>query len=390
MLTGGGTGGHITPVLAIASELKKLRPDVRLVYVGQKGGKLADLPASHPAIDAVYAVRAGKFRRYHGEGWRQVFDLATQAQNACDAVLTLVGLWQSYWLVKRLKPSVIFTRGGYVSVPVALGGKLAGVPYITHDSDSTPSLANRVIARWAAIHAVALPVEDYPYPKAKTISVGVPVAGEYRPVTTKLQQQYREELHLSDYRQVLLVTGGGNGAAWLNDAVTQQVPWLLKQYPRLAVVHVAGREHEQHTQDWYDRTIGVADRKRVIVKSFTSELYKFSGAADVIITRSGASSLAEFAIQGKACIVIPAEQLIWQVRHAKVLAKHGAVYLLGEAEAGHDHRLAQAVSSLFDNESARQELAANLSKLSHPDAARRLATVILDQAQPGHSQKVSS
>src|SRR5690348_4483700 len=96
VLTGGGTGGHITPVLAVASELKELRPDIRLVYVGQKGGALTDLPASHPAIDAVYSVRAGKFRRYRSEGWRQLFDFRTQALNLRDALWVLIGIWQSY------------------------------------------------------------------------------------------------------------------------------------------------------------------------------------------------------------------------------------------------------------------------------------------------------
>jgi UDP-N-acetylglucosamine--N-acetylmuramyl-(pentapeptide) pyrophosphoryl-undecaprenol N-acetylglucosamine transferase len=157
VVTGGGSGGHITPILAVAAELKQLDKSIRIVYIGQTGDKLADIPAADPHIDEVFTVRAGKFRRYHGEGWRQLLDIDTQLKNVRDAILVLIGLWQSFWLVRRLQPQVIFSRGGFVSVPVSLGGWLNHVPYITHDSDSMPSLANRLIARWAHLHAVALP-----------------------------------------------------------------------------------------------------------------------------------------------------------------------------------------------------------------------------------------
>ena len=379
ILTGGGTGGHITPVLAVASELKKLRPDARLVYVGQRGGVLLDLPAKHPAIDAVYAVRAGKFRRYKGEGWRQVFDIRTQTLNIRDGVWVLIGIWQSYWLMRRLRPSVIFTRGGYVSVPVALGGKLCGVPYITHDSDSTPSLANRLIARWAAKHAVALPAELYPYPRGKTITTGVPVAGEYRLVTTKLQHSYKEDIGLAAYDQILCITGGGNGAAGLNNAVIAAVPGLLERFHGLAVVHLTGRGHDAAVRAGYDAALGTQDRRRVVVMDFTNELYKYSGAADVIVTRAGASSLAEFAVQGKPCVVVPATQLAWQTRHAAALAKHHAIVVVAhETAAGHD-AVGDAIRALLEDDTQRQALGAALASLAHPDAAKQLAMLLLDQ-----------
>src|SRR3990167_7210097 len=120
ILTGGGSGGHITPLLAVADELKKQRPNLTLVYIGQRGDKLADIPAKHHSIDKVYTVRAGKFRRYHGEGWRQLLDLLTFGKNVRDFFLVLIGLWQSYWILKKLKPVALFVKGGYVGVPVGL------------------------------------------------------------------------------------------------------------------------------------------------------------------------------------------------------------------------------------------------------------------------------
>lgn len=351
-----------------------------MVFIGQKGDSLSDVPQQHPAIDKTYLVRAGKFRRYHGEGWRQVFDLETQGKNLRDAVNVLIGIWQSYWIMRRLRPNIILTKGGFVSVPVALGGALNGIPYITHDSDSTPSLASRIIARWAKLHAVALPKEDYPYPQDKTLTVGVPVSGDYVPVDTKLQQHYRSELGLEHFDKVLFVTGGGNGADYLNRLVADNTPALLERSPNLAIVHIAGRALEAQLNEMYDQLLSGPARKRVLVKGFVTDMYRYSGAADLVIARAGATALAELAVQGKACIIIPAKQLIWQSRHAKALAHHHAIIDLPESEANEPGKFADVVADLLQHRDKRTELAHNLAKLSQPDTAKRLAMVLLDQS----------
>src|SRR6266542_6902052 len=119
-LTGGGSGGHITPLLAVAHELKNQDPQIAITYIGQKGDGLADIPAQDPNIDTVKLVHAGKFRRYHGEGWRQLLDIPTMLKNIRDAVLVLAGIWESFWLLKTLRPDVVFVKGGFVGVPVGL------------------------------------------------------------------------------------------------------------------------------------------------------------------------------------------------------------------------------------------------------------------------------
>jgi UDP-N-acetylglucosamine--N-acetylmuramyl-(pentapeptide) pyrophosphoryl-undecaprenol N-acetylglucosamine transferase len=382
VVTGGGSGGHITPILAVAHELKRAQPDARIVYIGQRGDALIDIPAADPSIDEVYTVSAGKFRRYHGEGWKQVLDLRTQALNIRDAFLVVAGLWQSFWLLRKLQPAVIFTRGGFVSVPVALGGKLNRVPYITHDSDSVPSLANRIIARWASLHAVALPEEVYPYPRAKTKMVGIPLSHNYKPVTAAAQEKFRKELDLEAYKQVLLVTGGGNGAEGLNNAVIDNAEYLLKHYPGLCIVHIAGRGLEDVTNTAYDSKLAPAVRTRVKVKGFITDFHKYSGAADVIIARAGATNLAEFALQGKACIIVPAEQLVGghQIENAKTFAERGAIVLLTQDQAEQERRLATVVGELLDHPAKRAELGKNLSVFARDDAARELTVVLLEIA----------
>jgi len=384
-MTGGGSGGHITPILAIAHELKRQDVATEIIYIGQRGDKLSDIPAASSDIDAVYSVSAGKLRRYADEGWRQWLNLRTQALNIRDVARLLAGIWQSYWLLRKLRPDVIFSRGGFVSVPVALGGCLNRIPYVTHDSDSVPSLANRLIARWAHIHAVALPAEFYPYPAAKTVMVGIPVSDMYQPVTPEQRQQYRKELGLK-YGQIILLTGGGNGARTLNEALVANTRYLLGTFPDLAIVHVAGRALEAETTQAYDALkLGVA-RNRVHVLGFVTDLYRYSGAADVVVARGGATTLAEFALQAKACVIVPAPHLVGghQVKNTQAFAKEEAIIQLTEDQAEQPERLGRTVGELLRDDKKRTELARNLAAYAHPHAARELADLLINIGGEGH------
>jgi UDP-N-acetylglucosamine--N-acetylmuramyl-(pentapeptide) pyrophosphoryl-undecaprenol N-acetylglucosamine transferase len=365
--------------LAVAHELKQLRPDIRIVYIGQKGDSLIDIPAAHHAIDEVHAVSAGKFRRYHGEGWLQMLDLKTQFLNIRDGFRVLAGIWQSWRLLRRIKPAGIFTRGGFVSVPVALGGRLNGIPYITHDSDSVPSLANRLIARWARLHAVALPEKLYPYPPAKTKTVGIPLSSDYVPINAELMKQYKHQIGVPPDSQLLLITGGGNGAETLNAAVVASASWLLQKHPRLHIAHIAGRALETGLRASYEAVLSETALRRVEVLGFTTDFYRYSGAADVIVARGGATNLAEFAAQGKACIIVPAEQLVGghQVKNAEAYAHAGAIVLFSQAQAEQERRLATAVSDLLDSDDKRQDLSHKLHAFARNDAAHQLADILL-------------
>jgi UDP-N-acetylglucosamine--N-acetylmuramyl-(pentapeptide) pyrophosphoryl-undecaprenol N-acetylglucosamine transferase len=392
VVTGGGSGGHITPILAVARELKQLQPDVRIVYIGQKGDKLLDIPKNDPSIDEVFSVQAGKFRRYHGEGWKQIFAVPTQLMNLRDGLKVLVGIGQSYRLIKKLRPSIIFTRGAFVSVPVAIGGRFNHVPYVTHDSDSIPSLANRLIAGKARLHAVALPANVYPYPPAKTVTVGIPLSQEYQLVTSELQQQYRQELKLSPTAKILFATGGGNGAETMNEALIVAAPELLRRYPELIIIHVAGRKHQEAVSKSYSLAVeDVNQRQRVLVRGFITDLYRNSGAADIVVTRAGATNLAEFAVQGKPCIVMPAAQLVGghQLKNAQVLADAGAVVLLTDQEAVTDNGLARVVSQLFDDSARRQTLSNNFAGFARGDAAHTLAVLLLDEVKNTKTNEVT-
>jgi UDP-N-acetylglucosamine--N-acetylmuramyl-(pentapeptide) pyrophosphoryl-undecaprenol N-acetylglucosamine transferase len=380
LLTGGGSGGHTTPVIAVAAEIKRLQPKVKVVYIGPTGDAFNDIASKDANIDKTYTVRAGKFRRYHGEGLMQLLDIVTFFKNIRDFIYLIIGSYQSWRLIGQLRPDVLFSRGSYVSVPVALGAHFRGVPYITHDSDSIPSLTNRLVARWAAWHAVALPKELYPYPADKTVSTGIPISQQFVPVTEKLKDTYRKELNIPLKAKVLFVIGGGLGSDRVNTAVITVVPHLLRQFNDLYVIHGAGGNNETTVADTYKQNLSDIEQKRVVVKGFINDVQKYSGAADLIVTRAGATNLAEFAVQGKACIIVPSPFLSagHQLKNANYLAKEGAVEVLDEAALLDDpNRLAKLVSNLITDTGRLKKLSGALANYAQPEAATKLAKLVL-------------
>jgi UDP-N-acetylglucosamine--N-acetylmuramyl-(pentapeptide) pyrophosphoryl-undecaprenol N-acetylglucosamine transferase len=383
-MTGGGSGGHITPILAVAHQVKLLQPDCEVDYVGQTGDKLGDIPEQDANIDHTYTVRAGKLRRYHGEGLKQLLDASTVAKNIRDTGYVVTGLAQSYRLLRRLRPDVVFVKGGFVGVPVGLAAARLGIPYVTHDSDALPGLANRIVARWATKHAVALPKEVYTsYAASKTVTVGVPISHEYRPRSEAEILAIKERLGFAKDSQVVLITGGGLGAQRVNSAVVSVAAKLLEAHPKAVLVHLAGRAHADEVRQQYDAVLPARLRSRVRIEGFITNLYDFSAVADVIVTRAGGNSMAEFAAQAKACIVIPNPVLTGghQLKNAKAFADRDAVEIVEETELSASNgaeTLYERIAGLLDSKSKRKKLGATLQTFAQPDAAKQLAMLLLD------------
>lgn len=383
-LTGGGSGGHITPLLAVARELKRLDASVRLVYIGAAGDHVVDLVRNSSDIDVIHVIFSGKFRRYHGESFlKQLLDQKTLFFNARDAFLVVVGLMQAFYLVCRYWPSSIFIKGGFVGVPIGLAAAVTGRPYLTHDSDVVPGLANKIIGRWAAKHATGMPAELYAYPKHKTVYTGVPVQAQFQTIT---KQQARDELRIPQDSQVVLVTGGGLGSVRLNRFAANALRPLLQSNPKLQVVHVSGKLDASATQAAYE---GV-ERARVL--DFVSDMHLWAAAADVVVTRAGATSLAEMAVLGKACIVVPNPNLTGghQLKNARALEALGACVVLDERTLEEDaaELMTMAVHELLTVPSKRHALEQALKQTVMPQAAADLARLTYDLGD--RSKDVSS
>jgi UDP-N-acetylglucosamine--N-acetylmuramyl-(pentapeptide) pyrophosphoryl-undecaprenol N-acetylglucosamine transferase len=230
---------------------------------------------------------------------------------------------------------------------------------------------------------VALPKYVYDYPANKTVTVGVPHAPEFTHVSAKGIQRFRDGIGLGHYQRVLLAGGGGLGAQSINRALIACVPDLLGRYPDLAVVHISGRKEEVGVVNAYKSALPSKEQRRVVVKGFVTDLYRYSGAADVIITRAGATAMAEFASQAKACIVIPSPFLAGghQLKNAKVLAATKAARMVNEDDLRADPlSLMAPVVDLLDHPGYAHELGAKLAELAKPDAAHQVAMLLLEIA----------
>lgn len=376
ILVGGGSGGHLTPLLSVAEAIKSRDATARIVFMGQKGENLHEVMAKD-VIDETVLISAGKFRRYHGESFLQhVLDVKTIALNVRDLFRFLHGLWDSWSILRKYKPTVIFLKGGFVSVPVGVVARFQKVPYITHDSDAIPGLANRLTAKHAKYNLTALPSELYPYNPNKTKQVGIPLQSTFKRVTDTVSDTAKNELGYKKTDRIIISVGGGLGAQKINKALTASARQILTD-PSMNIIHITGKKLFAETKESYESQLDSEEMNRIKLIDFTTELYKYSEAADIVITRAGATNLAEFGVQAKTCIVVPAPHLTGgqQLHNAEVLKKTNAAVILDESSLS---ELPDRIK--FLSEMKREEFKSYgeaLEKLTVADAADKISDILL-------------
>lgn len=274
LFTGGGTTGHVTKNLILMRLLKKKHPSVEMHYAGVAHGKESDLVK--PELADFHVISSGKLRRY--------FSLETIP----DFFRFLKGIWGSYRLLGRLKPDLVMSSGGYVALPVAIGAHAHKIPVITHETDSVPGLANRMIARVAKTvmvgYQAALPAFG-----EKGVYVGNPVSPE---LLVGSREEGLKRLGFKAEKPVLLAMGGSQGSAEINHLIWELVPELVKHWQ---VVHLTGKGKAREL-----------DFEGYKSFEYVSEGYEdLLAAADVVVCRGGGNSMAEVAALGKTAIVIP-------------------------------------------------------------------------------------
>lgn len=375
-MTGGGSGGHITPLLSLAHELKKSSAGCEVIYIGHKGDQFDNLQLSTRDFDFTAFINSGKFRRYYGEGLLSHLNLKTLALNARDLFRVIAGISASLRILRKVKPDVVFSKGGFVAVPVGVAARLLKIPIITHDSDAIPGLANKIVGRWAKVKTSGMKSED-----SNKTYVGIPINPAIRFVAPKLQAEYKKELGLPIKSRLLLIGGAGNGAQSINELVVKIAPTLLRSDLGLRIVHLAGRAHAKATQDNYENNLEQPELERVQVMGFSNDFYKYCSAADLIISRAGATSIAEFAVEGKACVIIPSPFLAGghQLKNADILKSHDAAVIF-DNNASADELLG-VVGELLNDSDRRAQLAKNLHGQAVEDAAAKLAKIILSTAK---------
>ena len=275
ILTGGGTAGHVTPNIALLPRLKELGYDIQ--YIGSYTGIEKEL--IEPFGIPYHGISSGKLRRYFS------------VQNFTDPFRVLKGFREAHKLIRQLKPDVIFSKGGFVSVPVVLAGKRCKVPVIIHESDMTPGLANKIAIPSAAKVCCNFPETLKSLPEGKAVLTGSPIRQE---LLSGNKIAAMDMCHFTSDKPVILVIGGSLGAVAVNNAVREALPELLKDFQ---IIHLCGK--------------GKMDESLKDVEGYCqfeyikNELRNLFALADIVISRAGANAICELLALHKPNLLIP-------------------------------------------------------------------------------------
>ncbi len=362
VIAGGGTGGHVQPALAVLQSLAE-QVNVLPVWIGSSAGIERDVAAEN--MIPFTSIQTGKLRRY--------FSLQTPV----DAARIPIGAVQALFALRRIRPDVVFSTGGFVSVPTVVAARLLGIPSITHEQTATVGLATRINARFADVVALSFERsrENLTKTRGRVAVTGNPVRQSLFKGTP---ERAREIFGLPDDRPLIYVTGGVLGAHAINQAVIESLPQLLQL---ASIIHQCGPEagngdlsRLMATRNQLDAALG---QRYAIRERIGPELADVYSAASLVIGRAGAGTVAELAALGKPSILIPLPGTGGdeQTLNARVLAEAGAAVLLPQEQLTAD-RLVAEVRKLI--ESGRVDEMARAAKgHGQCDAADRLAREIL-------------
>lgn len=353
VIAGGGTGGHIIPALAIADELKSVA-EAEILFVGTPRG-----------LESRLVPAAGYPLRMIEVGQLKNVSFATRARTMIDLPLSLM---RCRTLLRQFKPGAVVGVGGYASGPAMGAAIVSGIPTLAFEPNAYPGLANRLVGKWVKAAAVNFaPAAKYFRNPQVT---GIPVRKEF------FQLQRRP----SNAPPHLLVFGGSQGARVLNTVVPKIAASLLAAVPGLTILHQAGARHAESTLAAYRASEAPAGRWEVY--AFLDDMPRRFEAADLVLARSGASTVAELAASGKPSLLVPFPQAAddHQRKNAEVLADAGAATVLLERDLTPE-RLQDTVMLMLRDREGLTRMSEQARKLAHPDATRRIAAMVREIMQ---------
>ena len=358
LFTGGGSGGHVYPLIAIVREMRRIyapteetaKSALEFYYLGPKDDFVRSM-LSHEDF-TTKAIFSGKIRRYFS------------FQNFTDILFKIpLGFLQALFLIIKIKPSLVFSKGGSGSISVAFAAKVLGVPLFLHESDSYPGLSNQKASKWAKKIFVSFPKTEYFDPK-QVIVTGNPIRKEILDGDKKIAGDI---FGLEFSKPIILIVGGSQGAEAINDFILESLNQLLKNYE---LIHVTGRENfdsvkaesqvviEKDLEKYYHPLAFLDEEK-------TKHAYK---ASDLIISRSGSAAIFEIAAVGKPSILIPLPSSA---------QNHQAKNAYAYAESGAAEIIEQDNLTILNEDKMKQEQQSALA-FAKPMAAAAIAREILE------------
>lgn len=353
IISGGGTGGHIFPAIAIADELKRRLPDAEILFVGAKDRmEMQKVPQAGYPIEGLWI--SGLQRKL---SW----------QNLLFPLKFISSLLKSRSIIKRFKPDAVIGTGGFASGAVVKVAGQMGIPTFIQEQNSYAGITNKMLAKNAHKICVAYDAMEQFFPKEKIVKTGNPIRdgllniGEYR-------SEGLSYFHLDSQQKTLLVLGGSLGARRINQLIEQQLP-LFEQLG-VQVLWQCGKLYYEEYKKY--------NSEQVRILAFIDRMELAYAAADVIISRAGASSVSELCVVGKPVIFIPSPNVAedHQTKNARAIADKQAAILLRESEL--NEQFANTFSKLIADEAQQEALSAHIKALAQPNATKDIVNLILN------------
>ncbi len=367
LFTGGSTGGHIFPIVAVARQLKKIYADnsredkLEMLFLG--AGGLSERILKKEEI-TVKTISAGKLRRYFS--FKTLLDFIKIPFSFCESILYIY-IWM---------PDIIFSKGGYDSFPVVFSGWLYRIPVLIHESDTIPGLANRLSSKFSKKIGVSFSFAEKYFPKKKTALIGNPIRKEIVEKCILNNQEEKQKIksnyNIISQNPVIFVLGGSQGAEKINNLILSALPQLLEKYE---IIHQYGNNNYKNI-------------KAKLIKLSNYHLFPFLDEnqmsdiyfiADLIISRAGAGSIGEIATCGKPSILIPLPKSAGdhQRQNAMVYSQSGSGVVLEQSNLK-PNLLLNEISKILNNDKLYKKMSDNAKKFSRPEAAEKIAKELIE------------
>jgi UDP-N-acetylglucosamine--N-acetylmuramyl-(pentapeptide) pyrophosphoryl-undecaprenol N-acetylglucosamine transferase len=354
IISGGGTGGHIFPAVAIAKTIQHQHPDAAILFVGALGKmEMEKVPAA--GFEIVGLPIVGIQRRLTWKNLLVPFKL-------------LASMWKARQIIKSFKPDIAIGVGGYASGPLLRAATSAGVRTLIQEQNSYPGITNRILSKKVNTICVAYPGLEKYFPAAKIVVTGNPV----RPEVVDLQGKREKAMQffkLDSSKKTLLIIGGSLGARTINQAVeAAAAKW---EQSGLQVIWQTGKGYVEQARKC------TASLKHVQAHEFIKEMDLAYAAADVVVSRAGAMSISELCLVGKPSVFVPSPNVSedHQTKNAMALVSHDAALLVRDADAG--NQLCDTVLQLVSDNARMQSLAAASKAMAHDRAAERIVDEVM-------------
>jgi len=352
LLSGGGTGGHIYPAIAIANEIKFRYPDANFLFVGAKDRmEMEKVPQNGYKIKGL---------------WISGIQRRLTLKNLIFPFKLISSLWNANKIIKQFKPNVVIGTGGFASGPTLMRASSKGIPTLIQEQNSYPGITNKLLAKKANRICVAYDGLERFFPKNKIIKTGNPVRQDLLTIDSK-REEAQDYFKLDKTKKTLVVIGGSLGARAINNLVESQLEWLIEQ--NIQIIWQTGKLYFEEYKK-YD------ELETVQTHAFLNKMDLTYAAADIIISRAGAGSISELCIVGKPTIFIPSPNVAedHQTKNAQAIVTKNAAILIKESELD---RFQIMFSSLLEDKGRQQELGRNIKKLALSNATKNIVDEVI-------------